>query len=148
MLLQSTWCLIWCHTRIFSDRGRGADIVGQQLLHVRHPVWLAHAGGKEGSCPTLNGHHRKIAQKIQTFSGLILKFQRAKLILWLKPTLWDEPFGCSLWDLELSTSSALIEEAWKNPHYGMNPLAAPSVTLSFQHQVLWLKRHEKSTQRE
>ena len=45
-------------------------------------------------------------------------------VLWLKmhekTTLWDEPFGCSQCDFEFLTTSALIKEAWKKPHYGWN----------------------------
>ena len=33
----------------------------------------------------------------------------------------DETFGYSQCDFEFLTSRALIEEAWKNPHFGMNP---------------------------
>ena len=69
--------------------------------------------------------------------------------LWLrkheKTHTRDEPFGCSQCDFEFSKSSAFIEKAWKNPTLGMNPLAAPSVTSSFQNRVLLLKKHEKTT---
>ena len=49
----------------------------------------------------------------------------------------EQPKGSSLvWDL-----SCFIK---KEPTLGMNPLAAPSVTSSFQHQVLLLMKHEVS----
>ena len=38
--------------------------------------------------------------------------------------------------------------SWKKPTLGMNTLTAPSVTLSFQNQVLLLKKHEKTHTRD
>ena len=89
----------------------------------------------------------------------------------------NEPFGCSLCDFECWTTGALNEEAWNTPHWEwthrlvpiwlrvfnikcfdwgsmkyptlrINPSAAPNVTSSFQHQVLWLRKHKISHTRD
>ena len=66
--------------------------------------------------------------------------------LWLPP-VWLRVFNIKCRrvapNIKFSKSSALNERSIKYPTIGMKPSATPSVTSSFQHQVLSMKKHEK-----
>ena len=118
------WRSIKNHTR---DEPFGCSQCDFEFLKIKCSYW------RSMKKPTLGMNPLAAPSVTSSFQNQVLWLKKHE-----KTHTRDEPFGCSQCDFKFSTSSAVIEEAWKNPHFSMNPSAAPSVTSSFKHQVLWL----------